>query len=206
LCARPTRRSSFERHWSSPPASTRSDRPAAGRGGDVPGRCRGLRWRTLGRGPAHVLGPGRSPAFPNTVHDHGPGQPLGAVEHDVLDRAARVDWINRRAAAAVPAERACAHDRGDPGAADSLAPPRCRTERPRRTLYPKREHLGTLGAERAREARGVPAVLSAGCRLYREACDTRGRPDGYRGLRAHPGGQSRARGPRCLPDSFHPRP
>ena len=44
--------------------------------------------RRMGRRPAHLPRPRRR-RVPEPVHDHGPGQPVGAHQHDRVDRAAR---------------------------------------------------------------------------------------------------------------------
>ena len=101
---------------------------------------------------AHHLPRPHHGRVPELLHDHRPGQPVGAVEHDGVDRAAR--RLGRR----LPRRHARArrhHDRAhrDGGSRLGAARERLRRHHP----LPHRQ-LVVHGRQRARQAAGVPAL------------------------------------------------
>ena len=96
---------------------------------------------------------------PELLHDHRSGQPLGAVEHDGVDRAAR--RLGRR----LPRRHAQARRHDDRAHRDGRSRLGAARERLRRHHALPHRQLVVHGCQRARQAAGLPAVRRRGRRL-----------------------------------------
>ena len=141
--------------------------------------------REVGRRAAHLPGT-LDRGFPQPVHDHRPGQPLGAGQHDRLHRAARgLDRGLHRA----PARAGSGRHRGDAGGGGRLGRSRQRTRRP--DALPARRFLVRRG-QRARQAAGLHALRRRAEHL--RGAVRGGRRQRLRGLRARPAAARRRGG------------
>ena len=89
---------------------------------------------------------------PELLHDHRPGKPFGAVEHDGVDRAAR------RLGGRMPRRHARARRHGDRAHRDGGSRLGAARERLRRHHALPHRQLVVHGRQRAGQAAGVPAV------------------------------------------------
>jgi len=135
------------------------------------GRALATEWADGPRLP----GPDRR-GLPEPLHDHRPGQPLGAEQHDRVDRAAR--GLDRRLRDP-PARARSRHHRGHRPRAGGLGPARQRGGPP--DALPARA-LVVHGGEHPGQAAGVHALHRRSRGLPSEV--RRDRREGLRGLRS----------------------
>ena len=139
-------------------------------------RRRALRGRVGGRARARYLGLARR-RLPQPVHGHRPGQPVGADQHDPVDRAAR--GLDRRLPRPPAGRTGSAPIEADRERRGRLGRPRQRGRRPH--ALPARPTPGTSGAN----IPGKPRVFMpyvGGVGVYRGRCDEVAAA-GYRGFR-----------------------
>ena len=103
---------------------------------------------------------------PQSVHDHRPGQPVGAVEHDGVDRAAR--RLDRRLHRATCATRRFDTHRADRGGRGRLGPARQRLRPTSRCI--RRPTRGTW-APTFPASRGCSCRTSAASTATERSCD-----------------------------------